>query len=156
MLAYMRLEANNYRWRFNLVTGEVRESDIDDLNTEFNKTNRSTGIKVAMPTTNASRRWKRAAIRRDYRACEVRQRDGALRNGIMVTASWVVKQCMPQSRSYLKPRGDGYRQHGDRHRDWSSYFLVFDATDMKQDRSLKVVAAKRVPVDFMRHGYPRG
>ena len=39
MLAYMRLEANNYRWRFNLVTGEVREGDIDDLNTEFNKTN---------------------------------------------------------------------------------------------------------------------
>ncbi|MBT4163758.1 MAG: dioxygenase [Porticoccaceae bacterium] len=39
MLAYMRLEANNYRWRFNLVTGEVRESDIDDLNTEFNKIN---------------------------------------------------------------------------------------------------------------------
>lgn len=39
MLAYMRLEANNYRWRFNLATGEVREGDLDDLNTEFNKTN---------------------------------------------------------------------------------------------------------------------
>ena len=39
MLAYMRLEANNYRWRFNLVTGEVREGDICDLNTEFNKVN---------------------------------------------------------------------------------------------------------------------
>ncbi|MEM8493101.1 MAG: carotenoid oxygenase family protein [Pseudomonadota bacterium] len=39
MLAYMRLEANAYRWRFNLRTGEVREGDIDDLNTEFNKSN---------------------------------------------------------------------------------------------------------------------
>lgn len=39
MLAYMRLEANAYRWRFNLKTGEVRESDIDDLNTEFNRSN---------------------------------------------------------------------------------------------------------------------
>ncbi|MEH6607983.1 MAG: carotenoid oxygenase family protein [Halioglobus sp.] len=39
MLAYMRLEANAYRWRFNLHTGEVREGDIDDLNTEFNKSN---------------------------------------------------------------------------------------------------------------------
>lgn len=39
MLAYMRLEANAYRWRFNLKTGEVREGDIDDLNTEFNKAN---------------------------------------------------------------------------------------------------------------------
>ncbi len=39
MLAYMRLEANAYRWRFNLRTGEVREGDTDDLNTEFNKSN---------------------------------------------------------------------------------------------------------------------
>ena len=39
MLAYMRLEANAYRWRFNLRTGEVREGDIDDLNTEFIKSN---------------------------------------------------------------------------------------------------------------------
>ncbi len=39
MLAYMRLEANAYRWRFNLKTGAVREGDIDDLNTEFNKSN---------------------------------------------------------------------------------------------------------------------
>ena len=39
MLAYMRLEANAYRWRFNLTTGEVCEGDIDDLNTEFNKSN---------------------------------------------------------------------------------------------------------------------
>jgi carotenoid cleavage dioxygenase len=39
MLAYMRLEAHNYRWRFNLKTGEVREGPLDDLNTEFNKSN---------------------------------------------------------------------------------------------------------------------
>ncbi|MEH6587390.1 MAG: carotenoid oxygenase family protein [Halioglobus sp.] len=39
MLAYMRLEANAYRWRFNLRTGEVREGDTDLLNTEFNKSN---------------------------------------------------------------------------------------------------------------------
>ena len=39
MLAYMRLEANNYRWQFNLKTGEVREGPIDDLNTEFNNIN---------------------------------------------------------------------------------------------------------------------
>ncbi|MEM9254055.1 MAG: carotenoid oxygenase family protein [Pseudomonadota bacterium] len=39
MLAYMRLESNAYRWRFNLRTGEVREGDVDTLNTEFNKAN---------------------------------------------------------------------------------------------------------------------
>ena len=39
MLAYMRLEANNYRWRFNLRTGEVKEGPICDVNSEFNKSN---------------------------------------------------------------------------------------------------------------------
>jgi carotenoid cleavage dioxygenase len=39
MLAYMRLEANNYRWQFNLRTGAVKEYPLDDLNTEFNKIN---------------------------------------------------------------------------------------------------------------------
>jgi carotenoid cleavage dioxygenase len=39
MLAYMRLEANNYRWRFNLRTGEVREGPLCDRNSEFNKSN---------------------------------------------------------------------------------------------------------------------
>jgi carotenoid cleavage dioxygenase-like enzyme len=39
MLAYMRLEANNYRWRFNLRTGEVREGPICDRNSEFIKSN---------------------------------------------------------------------------------------------------------------------
>lgn len=40
LLVYMRNVTNNYRWRFNLKTGEVREHDIDDMNTEFNVINR--------------------------------------------------------------------------------------------------------------------
>ena len=69
MLAYMRLEANNYRWRFNLVTGEVREGDIDDLNTEFNKTNPLYGGQkgVVTPTTNTFPHTTKAATRYDLR-----------------------------------------------------------------------------------------
>ncbi|MCB2109028.1 MAG: carotenoid oxygenase family protein [Rhodobacteraceae bacterium] len=43
MLAYLRLEANFYRWEFNLKTGETRERDIDDLNAEFPSINRAWG-----------------------------------------------------------------------------------------------------------------
>ncbi|MGB5325990.1 MAG: carotenoid oxygenase family protein, partial [Pseudomonadales bacterium] len=39
MLAYMRLEANLYVWKFNLKTGDVIEHDIDSLNAEFPRTN---------------------------------------------------------------------------------------------------------------------
>lgn len=39
MLAYMRLEANMYVWKFNMKTGEVIEHDIDTLNSEFCRSN---------------------------------------------------------------------------------------------------------------------
>jgi len=39
MLSYMVVEANLYRWRFNMKTGEVREGPVCDLNTEFPKPN---------------------------------------------------------------------------------------------------------------------
>lgn len=35
MLAYLRLDARLYRWRFNLRTSQVKEGPLDDANTEF-------------------------------------------------------------------------------------------------------------------------
>jgi carotenoid cleavage dioxygenase len=35
MLAYLRLDAQLYRYRFNLATGQTREGPLDDDNTEF-------------------------------------------------------------------------------------------------------------------------
>lgn len=35
MLAYLRLDAHLYEWRFNLRTGQTRERSLDDENTEF-------------------------------------------------------------------------------------------------------------------------
>ena len=39
MMAYRRRVHELYKWSFNMVTGEVREGRIDDLNTEFPKIN---------------------------------------------------------------------------------------------------------------------
>ena len=35
MLGYLRIRAHLHRWSMNLVTGETREADLDDLNVEF-------------------------------------------------------------------------------------------------------------------------
>jgi len=35
MLAYLRYKGHLRRWRMNLVTGEAREEQLDDLNVEF-------------------------------------------------------------------------------------------------------------------------
>ncbi|MEE2664663.1 MAG: carotenoid oxygenase family protein [Myxococcota bacterium] len=35
MLGYLRIRAHLHRWRMNLVTGETREEQLDDLNVEF-------------------------------------------------------------------------------------------------------------------------
>lgn len=35
MLGYLRIRAHLHRWRINLVTGETREEQLDDLNVEF-------------------------------------------------------------------------------------------------------------------------
>ena len=42
MLAYLRLDAYLYRYRFNLKTGETREEPLDDANTEFPTMNTQT------------------------------------------------------------------------------------------------------------------
>ncbi|MEM9759171.1 MAG: carotenoid oxygenase family protein [Pseudomonadota bacterium] len=153
MLAYMRLEANNYRWRFNLRTGEVREGDIDDLNTEFNKTNplfhgvqsrfafhqripllhegghtlRFTGL--VKYDNESGRRWSW-----DYgpgvfgSEAVFAPRNGATRGGA---------------------EDDGYvTTLVTDSRDWSSWCLVFDATDIEQGPVARVRMPHRVPYGF--------
>ncbi len=39
MLSFLKLQANLYEWRMNLVTGETRERALDDLNAEFPTSN---------------------------------------------------------------------------------------------------------------------
>ena len=153
MLAYMRLEANAYRWRFNLATGEVREGDIDDLNTEFNKSNpifhgvkskyayhqripllhegghtlRFTGLVKYNNDTGESTQW-------DY--------------GRGVFGSEAVFAPKPGAdRDSLED--DGYViTLVTNSNDWTSQCLVFDATDIPQGPVASVELPQRVPFGF--------
>jgi carotenoid cleavage dioxygenase-like enzyme len=153
MLAYMRLEANAYRWRFNLVTGEVREGDIDDLNTEFNKSNpifhgvkskysyhqripllheggytlRFTGLVKYNNDTGQHTQW-------DY--------------GAGVYGSEAVFAPKPGAdRSSAEDDGYVITLATDSNT-WESHCLVFDATDITQGPIARVKMPQRVPFGF--------
>ena len=153
MLAYMRLEANAYRWRFNIRTGEVREGDIDDLNTEFNKSNpifhgvkskysyhqripllhegghtlRFTGLVKYNNDTGERRQW-------DY--------------GPGVYGSEAVFAPKPGA-DRGSPEDDGYviTLVTDSNT-WKSDALVFDATNIEQGPIARVHLPHRVPFGF--------
>jgi carotenoid cleavage dioxygenase len=153
MLAYMRLEANAYRWRFNLKTGEVREGDIDDLNTEFNKSNpifhgvkskysyhqripllhegghtlRFTGLVKYNNDTGQHTQW-------DY--------------GPGVFGSEAVFAPKPGADRTSK-EDDGYvTTLVTDSNNWQSHCLVFDATDVAQGPVARVKMPHRVPFGF--------
>ncbi|GAB3273243.1 carotenoid oxygenase family protein [Parahaliea aestuarii] len=153
MLAYMRLEANNYRWAFNLRTGEVREGDIDDLNTEFNKTNplymgikgryayhqriplhheggytlRFTGL--VKYDNDSGRRWQW-----DY--------------GPGVFGSEAV-YAPRRGATAADPEDDGYViTLVTDSKNWQSHCLVFDATDIETGPVARVRLPQRVPFGF--------
>ena len=153
MLAYMRLEANAYRWRFNLKTGEVREGDIDDLNTEFNKSNpifhgvkskysyhqripllhegghtlRFTGLVKYNNDTGQHSQW-------DY--------------GPGVFGSEAVFSPKPGADRTSK-EDDGYvTTLVTDSNNWQSHCLVFDATDVAQGPVARVKMPHRVPFGF--------
>jgi carotenoid cleavage dioxygenase len=153
MLAYMRLEANAYRWRFNLQTGEVREGDIDDLNTEFNKSNpifhgvkskysyhqripllhegghtlRFTGLVKYNNDTGTRRQW-------DY--------------GPGVFGSEAVYAPKPGA-NRQSAEDDGYviTLVTDSN-NWQSHCLVFDATAIERGPLARVKMPHRVPLGF--------
>jgi carotenoid cleavage dioxygenase len=153
MLAYMRLEANNYRWRFNLRTGEVREGDIDDLNTEFNKTN---------PLFHGVQ--SRYAYHQRIPLLE--------EGGHTLRFTGLVKYDNESGKRWSYDYGPGVfgseavfapRAGADREsaeddgyvitlttdsKDWSSACLVFDATDIEAGPVAKVHIPQRVPAGF--------
>lgn len=153
MLAYMRLEANNYRWRFNLRTGEVREGPIDDLNTEFNKTN---PLYAGRPSRYAYHQ----------RIPTFEEGGATLRFTGLVKYDnetgrrwlWDYGPEVFGSEAVFAPRvgataetaeDDGYVVNlVTDARDWTSYFQVFDASDFEQGPIARVRLPQRVPVGF--------
>src|SRR6056297_349395 len=153
MLAYMRLEANAYRWRFNLVTGEVREGDIDTLNTEFNKSN---PIFHGVPSRYAYH--QRIPL---YEEGGYTLRFTALvkyDNATGARTQWDYGPGVYGSEAVFAPRpGAGRESREDDGyvitlvtdaNDWQSHCLVFDAADIAAGPLARVRLPQRVPFGF--------
>lgn len=153
MLAYMRLEANNYRWRFNLRTGEVREGDIDDLNTEFNKTN---------PLFHGveSRFAYHQRIPLLHEGGHTLRFTGLVKydNATGRRWEWGYGAGVFGSEAVFAPKRDATRASDEDDgyvitlvtdsKDWSSWSLVFDARDITQGPIARVRLPHRVPYGF--------
>ncbi len=153
MLAYMRLEANNYRWAMNLRTGQVKEGDIDDLNTEFNKTN-----PLYMGIKGRFAYHQRIPVYHE--------------GGYTLRFTGLVKYDNDTGRRWQWDYGDGVfgseavfaPRHGATPKDpeddgyvinlvtdsnsWESYCLIFDATDIETGPIARVRLPHRVPYGF--------
>lgn len=156
MLAYMRLEANNYRWRFNLRTGEVREGPIDDLNTEFNKSNplfHGVASRYAYHQYIPLREQGGHTLRFDA-LIKYDNQDGSYQrwdygDGVFGSEA-VFAPCKGATRDDPEDQGYVINIVTDS-KDWSSWSLIFDAKDIQQGPIARVKLPHRIPVGF--HGH---
>jgi carotenoid cleavage dioxygenase len=153
MLAYMRLEANAYRWRFNLKTGEVREGDIDDLNTEFNKSNPMFhGVK--------SRYSYHQRIPLLHEGGDTLRFTALVKydNDTGQSSQWDYGNGVYGSEAVFAPRAGANRSSAEDDgyvitlvtdsNNWRSQGLVFDASDIAQGPIARVKLPHRVPFGF--------
>ncbi len=153
MLAYMRLEANAYRWRFNLKTGEVREGDTDDLNTEFNKSNPIFhGVK--------SKYSYHQRIPLLHEGGHTLRFTGLVKydNDTGQHSQWDYGAGVFGSEAVYAPKAGADRSSGEDDgyvitlvtdsNNWQSHCLVFDATDIQQGPIARVAMPHRVPYGF--------
>ena len=153
MLAYMRLEANNYRWRFNLRTGEVREGDIDDLNTEFNKTNPLyAGVKSRFAYHQRIPLLEEGGHTLRFTGLVKYDNETGCRQ------QWDYGEGVFGSEAVYAPKVGATRENAEDDgyvvtlvtdsTDWSSHCLVFDATDVAAGPIARVTLPQRVPFGF--------
>ena len=156
MLAYMRLEANNYRWCFNLRTGEVREGPIDDLNTEFNKSNQIFhGVKTRyayhqkIPLRQDGGHTLRFTGLVKYDNQTGQRQEWDYGDGVFGSeAPFVPKKGADRN----SEEDDGYvTTIVTDTNNWTSACLVFDAKDISQGPIAKVKLPHRIPAGF--HGW---
>lgn len=153
MLAYMRLEANNYRWRMNIKTGEVREGPIDDLNTEFNKSNQLFhGVRtryayhqyIPLREDGGHTLQFKALVKYDNDTGQYQRWDYGL--GVFGSeAPYIPKKGATRQSN----EDDGYVATivTDSH-DWSSACLIFDAKDITKGPIAKIKLPYRIPFGF--------
>lgn len=156
MLAYMRLEANNYRWRLNLRTGEVKEGPIDDLNSEFNKSNQIFhGVKsrfayhqkIPLLADGGHTLRFTGLIKYDNETGQRQEWDYG--PGVFGSETPFV----PKKRADRNSgEDDGYlTSFVTDTNDWTSYCLIFDARDITTGPIARIRLPHRVPYGF--HGW---
>jgi len=153
MMAYMVNQANNYRWRFNLKTGEVREHNIDDLNTEFNKTNQLFhGVQSKFAYHQRIPTWAEGARTLQFSALV------KYNNETGQYTKWDYGEGVFGSEVAFAPV-KGATRDGDEDdgylinmvidsNTWKSEALVFDAKDITQGPIARVTLPHRVPAGF--------
>lgn len=154
MLAYMRLEANLYMWKFNMKTGEVIEHDIDKLNTEFNRGN---PIFMGYKTRYSFNQY-----------IMTREDDGVgtlafgallkydVENGDMQRWNYgdgvfgsEAPFCPAKGATRNDPEDHGYLVNfATDTNDWTSYCLIFDAKDVSKGPVCKIKLPHRLPFGF--------
>lgn len=153
MLAYMRLEANAYRWRFNLKTGEVREGDIDDLNAEFPTANPIFGgVKSQFSYHQRIPLLHEGGHTLRFTGLVKYNNDTGQRTEFDYGAGVFGSEAMFAP----KPGADRSSSEDDGYvitlvtdtNDWSSQCLVFDATDITPGPIARVTLPQRVPFGF--------
>ncbi|ALS99878.1 carotenoid oxygenase family protein [Lacimicrobium alkaliphilum] len=154
MLAYMRLEANMYVWKFNLKTGEVIEGDLDTLNTEFCCSN---PLYLGYKSKYS---YNQYIMQRD------KDNVGTLAFGALLKYDIETGQydrydygpgvfgsetpfCPRRSATRADPEDDGYLVNfvTDTN-DWTSYCLIFDAKDITKGPVCKIKLPHRLPYGF--------
>ncbi|HEY7833756.1 MAG TPA: carotenoid oxygenase family protein [Ktedonobacterales bacterium] len=146
MLAYLRLDAHLYRWRFNLKTGAVREGPLDDENTEF-------------PTINT---WQLGRPSRYAYNVHISERPTLLFDGLVKydtvtgqsTTHWFGagrygSEAPFAPRADAKDEDDGYLlTFVYDERDDVSELLILDARDVAAAPLARVRIPQRVPIGF--------
>jgi carotenoid cleavage dioxygenase len=155
MLAYMRLEANLYEWRFNMKTGEVIEHSLDLLNTEFCRSNPLYMGHKSRYSYNQYIMTKAddgvgtlafgALIKYDTESNEMQRYDYG--DGVFGSETpFCPKQGATRQNS---EEDDGYlTTFVTDSNDWSSYCLIFDARDITQGPICRVKMPHRLPFGF--------
>ncbi|GAA5317352.1 MAG: carotenoid oxygenase family protein [Candidatus Pelagadaptatus aseana] len=156
MLAYMRLEANNYRWRFNMRTGEVKEGPICDVNSEFNKSNQIFhGVKsryayhqkIPLLAEGGHTLRFTGLIKYDNDTGQRQEYDYG--PGVFGSETPFVPK---QGADRTSEEDDGYlTTFITDTNDWTSSCLIFDAKDITQGPIAKVKLPHRIPYGF--HGW---
>ena len=154
MLAYMRLEANLYVWKFNLKTGEVVEQDVDTLNTEFPRANPLyMGYKSRYSYNQYIMNKAHdgigtlafgALIKYDIQTGEYQRYDYG--NGVFGSET---PFCPRLGATRDTAEDDGYlvTMVTDSN-DWTSYTLIFDAKNITQGPICKLRLPHRAPFAF--------